>query len=187
MHPVAQRLAVHCTGLCCRLPRPAVQHQGDRRHSTRRLRVVRAGRSFTQLARRSVQTGNRYCHCRSSILRWRPNHAAPIHVRVNGPSGIITQQIPHETESGPKPASGPLRIPAPQSGAPSARAAAVSLRSRTKPRRSGCGWARSRFPPTAPKGIKLARRGRPSLEDETEGINNVWLFEPRAADRQPGT
>ena len=80
VHPVAQRLPVHAA-LGRRLaPRAALQHQRDRQHPTRRLRIPRPRRLPPQVRRRQFGPGDRHRH--SSLPNPCPGEANHPHKRT---------------------------------------------------------------------------------------------------------
>jgi hypothetical protein len=80
VRPVAQRLPVHAA-LGRRLaPRAALQHQRDRQHPTRRLRIPRPRRLPPQVRRRQFGPGDRHRH--SSLPNPCPGEANHPHKRT---------------------------------------------------------------------------------------------------------
>jgi hypothetical protein len=62
MHPVPERLPVHAAGLRRGLPVDALQHQSQRQHPPRRLRVPAPRRRRPQLRRRQIRPCDRDRH-----------------------------------------------------------------------------------------------------------------------------
>ncbi|CAA9299606.1 MAG: hypothetical protein AVDCRST_MAG40-262 [uncultured Gemmatimonadaceae bacterium] len=91
VHPVAERLPVHAARLGRVLARTPVQHQRDRQHPPRRVRVPAAGRLAPQVSGRQPFSRDRHRHSQPPASSAGNSESRPPrrqdHMRVSGQGG----------------------------------------------------------------------------------------------------